>query len=243
MSVAAVIPARFASSRFPGKPLARIGTRPMIEWVYRRAVAAGCFDPVLVATDDERIAFEVGRFGGQAVLTSSQLRSGSERVWMTIRERPEITAVVNIQGDEPLVPPPLLRQICDRLGRGDAPVVSAAARNGSYDDLLSPHVVKVVVSAAQQALYFSRSAIPFVKAADFTFFHQHVGIYGYRRDALAKFVSTEPTPLERMENLEQLRFLESGIPISILVGDYRSHGVDVPGDVTRIEKILELENE
>jgi 3-deoxy-manno-octulosonate cytidylyltransferase (CMP-KDO synthetase) len=235
MRVAAVIPARYQSSRFPGKPLAVIAGRTMIERVYRQAQAAQCFTRVIVATDDPRIRDEAARFGGEAEMTDINIKSGSERVW-AVAERLDVDAVVNVQGDEPLIPPALVREVALALER--EPVVSAARFNHSHDDFLSRHVVKVVCDARDRALYFSRSPIPFAAAGAFPGFRQHIGIYGYSREALRAFCAAAAPELERQEGLEQLRFLCLGLPIRIVMTEFVAHGVDVPADVDKIERMI-----
>ncbi|MCU0235504.1 MAG: 3-deoxy-manno-octulosonate cytidylyltransferase [Acidobacteria bacterium] len=235
MRVAAVIPSRYQSSRFPGKPLARIAGRSMIERVYRRAAAAGCFADVIVATDDERIRVEVAGFGGNAEMTDRTIESGTERVWAVV-EKKDFDAVVNIQGDEPLIAEELLGDVCRALGT-DA-IVSAARRNDSYEDFRSPHVVKVVCDRQDRALFFSRAPIPFAAEGSFNGFLQHIGIYGYTKEMLRLFVTSGSVELEMKENLEQLRFLFLGRPIRIVRTDFVSHGVDVPQDIARIEELL-----
>jgi 3-deoxy-manno-octulosonate cytidylyltransferase (CMP-KDO synthetase) len=241
MKIAAVIPARFASSRFPGKPLARIAGQTMIERVFRRTEAAGCFFRVFVATDDDRIAREVERFKGTVVMTPATLASGSERVWAAIVDSPDIQAVVNVQGDEPLIPADLLREIHRLLERAAAPVVSAVTRNSNFDEFLSPHVVKAVLDRENRALYFSRAPIPSQARDRFLFFYQHIGVYGYSRSALENFVHAPTSALEALEKLEQLRFLDNGAAIRLVKTDYHAHGVDVPEDVSRIEALLQGE--
>lgn len=235
MRVAAVIPARFQSSRFPGKPLAMIAGRTMIERVYRQAEAAQCFTRVIVATDDPRIRDEVIAFGGIAEMTDNKIISGTERVW-AVAERLDIDAVVNVQGDEPLIPPALVREVALALER--EPVVSAARFNDSYDDFLSRHVVKVACDGRERALYFSRAPIPFADAGAFSGFRQHIGIYGYVKEALRTFTSVAAPELERREGLEQLRFLFLGLPIRMVMTDFVAHGVDIPADIERIERLI-----
>jgi 3-deoxy-manno-octulosonate cytidylyltransferase (CMP-KDO synthetase) len=235
MKVAAVIPARYQSSRFPGKPLAPIAGRTMIERVYFQALQAECFAEIVVATDDQRIFDEVRRFGGNAEMTDNNINSGTERVW-AIAEKRDFEAVVNIQGDEPLVPPALLRSLA--LALAEDPLVSAARHNDSYDDFLSANVVKVVCDGRDRAVYFSRAPIPFADREAFDGFWQHIGIYGYTREMLGHFIEWGPTALEQREKLEQLRFLFMGRSMRILRTNFVSHGVDVPGDVEKIEEIL-----
>jgi 3-deoxy-manno-octulosonate cytidylyltransferase (CMP-KDO synthetase) len=235
MKIAAVIPSRYQSSRFPGKPLAKIAGLTMIERVYRQVAKAGCFGDIIVATDDQRICSEVARFGGKAEMTDNNINSGSERTWAVIKDR-DYDAVVNIQGDEPLVSEKLILEIYRALEKN--PIVSAARHNDSYDDFCSKNVVKVVCGREGQALYFSRAPIPFAEEASFAGFYQHVGIYGYRKEKLEIFVNAGISELEKMENLEQLRFLALGERIHIVRTDCPSFGVDVPGDIVKIEKII-----
>lgn len=235
MKIAAVIPARFESSRFPGKPLARIAGRTMIERVYRQAAKAGGFADIIVATDDTRIRDEVTGFGGSVEMTDNNIKSGTERVWAAIAER-DFDAVVNIQGDEPLIPETLIDEV--RRALAADPIVSAARHSDSYDDFSSRHVVKVVCDEQGRSLYFSRAPIPFAEKGSFKGFLQHIGIYGYTKEMLRAFVGSGPAELERRENLEQLRFLSLGRPIRILLTDFVSHGVDIPEDIGKIERLL-----
>ena len=239
MNVDAVIPARMGSTRFPGKALALIAGTTMIERVYRRAEAAACFRKIIVATDHERIAREVERFGGLWKMTSSAHRSGTDRIHEAVMGEP-IDAVVDIQGDEPLIRPELIREVTLALFREDCPVVTAAYAGSSREDLQSSHVVKVVLDGCRRALYFSRSAIPWRPETGPPAFLQHVGIYALRLELLKRFVEWSPGPLEVQERLEQLRFLENGVSIHVVDSPEPSIGVDVPEDVPRIEaRILE----
>lgn len=235
MKVAAVIPSRYQSSRFPGKPLAEIAGMTMIERVYQQVVKAGCFYDIIVATDDQRIFNEVVRFGGEAEITDININSGSERVWAVIRNK-DYDAVVNIQGDEPLVSENLIIEIYRALG--EKSIVSAARHNDSYEDFCSKNVVKVVCGRGGHALYFSRAPIPFAEKNSFNGFFQHIGIYGYLKEKLEMFVRAGISELEKKENLEQLRFLSLDQRIHIVQTDSPSYGVDVPGDIEKIEKLL-----
>jgi 3-deoxy-manno-octulosonate cytidylyltransferase (CMP-KDO synthetase) len=235
MRIAAVIPARYQSSRFPGKPLARIAGRSMIERVYRQAAKAGGFVDIIVATDDLRIRDEVIGFGGNVEMTDNTIKSGTERVWAAI-EKKDFDAVVNIQGDEPLIPERLVDEVRRALAT-DA-VVSAARRSDSYDDFCSRHVVKVVCDQSGRSLFFSRAPIPHAEKGSFSGFLQHIGIYGYSKEMLRIFVNNGASELEQQENLEQLRFLFLGQPIRVLLTDFVSHGVDVPEDIVKIERLL-----
>lgn len=241
MKIAAIIPARYSSSRFMGKPLALIAGKPMIQRVYFQASKCKQFSDVIVATDDERIAGVVEEFGGHAVLTSPHHGSGTERLWEVLENR-DFDAAVNVQGDEPIVSEKLLTQVCRELETGGHDVVTAYYFNTSYEDYLSRNVVKVVMDNSFNALYFSRASIPSVEEKDFSGFFQHIGLYGYLKKAVETFIKLPGSELEKKEKLEQLRFLENGIPIKVIRSRYRALGVDVPGDVKRIEKILKEEN-
>lgn len=237
MKIAAVIPSRFQSSRFPGKPLAQIAGKTMIEMVYRQVEKAGCFSDIIVATDDKRIHDVVVAFGGQAEMTDSKINSGTERVWSVLKKM-ACDAVVNVQGDEPLISEKLILQVCEALNEKVFAVVSAARFNNSYRDFCSKNVVKVVFNSDNQALYFSRSPIPFCEKDQFDGFFQHIGIYGYTRKALESYLGGVITPMEKSEKLEQLRFLHLGYKIAIVQTDYVSHGVDIPADLKKVAAIL-----
>lgn len=235
MKIAAVIPSRYQSSRFPGKPLAKIAGKSMIERVYRQVAKAGCFADIIVATDDQRIFAEVARFNGNAVMTDNTIQSGTERVWSVI-ENKDFDAVVNIQGDEPLISEKLIYSVFHALAKES--IVSASRLNNSYEDFCSKNVVKVVCDREERALFFSRSPIPYVSRNSFNGFFQHIGIYGYTREKLKIFIHGDISELERKESLEQLRFLFLGQSILILQTDFVSHGVDVPEDIKKIELLL-----
>lgn len=237
MRIAAVIPSRWQSSRFPGKPLSPIAGKTMIERVYRQIEKADCFSEIIVATDDERILAEVVSFGGHGEMTDNRIDSGTERVWAAIKDK-NFDAAINIQGDEPLISEKLIRQLYDSLNKNMFAVVSAARFNLLYQDFCSSNVVKVVFNKEHQALYFSRSPIPYCEKDRFKGFFQHIGIYGYTRQALEIYMSGEVAPMEKSEKLEQLRFLHLQQTITIVPTEYVSHGVDVPGDIEKVEAIL-----
>lgn len=237
MKIAAVIPSRFQSSRFPGKPLVKIAGKTMIEMVYRQVEKAGCFAQIIVATDDQRIFKEVVAFGGKVQMTSSAINSGTERVWSVLQNE-DFDAAVNIQGDEPLISEKLIVQVYETLNKNIFDVVSAARFNHSYRDFCSKNIVKVVMADNHRALYFSRSPIPFCKKEFFEGFFQHIGIYGYTRHALEAYARGEITLMEKTEKLEQLRFLHLQLKIAIVPTEYESHGVDIPADIKKIAAIL-----
>jgi len=241
MNIGAIIPARYNSSRFPGKPLAKISGISMIERVYEQVRKSEKFSEIIVATDSEEIAGEVKRFGGKFKMTSPACSSGSDRVWEVLKNS-DLDAVINIQGDEPLISEKLISEIYSKLEKGVDPVVTAAYFNNSFDDFNSVNVVKSVFSKNGRALYFSRSPIPEQDLSVFDGFYHHVGIYGYTKDALSAFIKLPISDIEVKERLEQLRFLDNGINIYVIKTDYRSVGVDVPEDIEKIEKILRIKN-
>jgi 3-deoxy-manno-octulosonate cytidylyltransferase (CMP-KDO synthetase) len=238
-----LIPARYASTRFPGKPLALIAGKPLLQHVVERCRMARSLQEIIVATDDERIR-EVARKFCSVEMTRSEHPSGSDRIAEVV-ERLACEAVVNIQGDEPLIDPRVVDAVANALDRFEMSTAATPIRErGEYDN---PNVVKVVVSRAGQALYFSRRTIPYVRdaasrsleeqMAAFPFL-KHLGIYGYRREALLRLVKWPISALERAEKLEQLRALENGVQIGVVQVDYDSLGVDVPEDIQRVETLL-----
>lgn len=241
MSTIAVIPARYGSTRFPGKPLADLCGKPLVVRVVERAKEARRVDAVIVATDDERIARAVEAHGGRAVMTSPDCPSGGDRIAEVVAKMPEAELVVNVQGDEPLMPPEVIdRAIAALEDDPECAVSTAMIRIESEEDFLSPHVVKVVCDARGRALYFSRSPIPNLTrvAAPPFFGYKHFGLYVYRREALLRFVALEPGALERIEKLEQLRFLENGMPIRVIETERDSVGVDTPEDLERARRLI-----
>jgi len=238
MNIAVVIPARYSSSRFPGKPLALILGKPMIYWVFQRVRSANLPVEIIVATDDSRIAKCVNDFGGIVSMTEQGILSGTERIWAALKDS-KFNAFINVQGDEPLIDPVLIRNIYNKLFLNSSPVISAYHCNYNYSDYISPNVVKVVLSKNNKAMYFSRSPIPYVKSESFRFFSHHIGIYGYNREALKFFNCTAPRKLEMLENLEQIRFLENGYEIDMIEAAQVCKGVDTPEDLSVIEKVIE----
>ncbi|MBM3859781.1 MAG: 3-deoxy-manno-octulosonate cytidylyltransferase [Verrucomicrobia bacterium] len=241
MKTLGVIPARFGAQRFPGKPLALIAGKPLVQRVYEQARKAQRLNAVVVATDDDRIAAAVRAFGGDAAMTSPDCPSGTDRAAVVARER-DCDLIVNIQGDEPLMRPEMIDQLI--TGIADDPhcaMATLARRIESADVLANPNAVKVVFGANGNALYFSRHPIPFVRdAGAAAAHHKHLGIYAYRRAFLLKFVTMPPSSLEKTEKLEQLRALENGFAIKVLVTPHDSVGVDTPEDVKLVEEILRI---
>ncbi|MCY1044299.1 3-deoxy-manno-octulosonate cytidylyltransferase [Corallococcus sp. bb12-1] len=234
----AVIPARHASTRFPGKPLAPIAGRPMIEHVWRRCQEADAFDEVWVATDDARIRDVVEGFGGRAVMTSPACPTGTDRIAEVARTRPDVEVWVNVQGDEPLVDPAALKVLA-ALFQDDTVHMGTLVRPLEPDELENSNVVKAVLALNGDALYFSRAPVPHVREPGTPVQrHAHLGLYGYRRDTLLKLATLSPTPLEEAEKLEQLRALEHGLRIRCAQVSWRTVAVDVPEDVARVEALL-----
>lgn len=243
MIVVGIIPARYASTRFPGKPLALIAGKPLLQRVVEQCQKARSLKEVIVATDDTRI-WEVAQDFCRVEMTSSNHPSGTDRI-AEVAQRISCDAAVNIQGDEPLIDPKVIDGVAEALG--NAPMSTAAAPLTEAADYDNPNVVKVVVNSFGRALYFSRRAIPYLRdaangpvaaqLAAFPFL-KHLGIYGYRRETLLRLVKFPVSPLEQAEKLEQLRALENGVEITVVRVDYESVGVDVPEDVARVEKLL-----
>lgn len=246
MSVIAVIPARYGSSRFPGKPLALIQGKPMIQWVYERVRRVTSFDDVIVATDDTRIYDTVKGFGGWVEMTAVDHPSGTDRVWEVVEPKFDAEYVFNIQGDEPLLNPLYLEDAIRQLKghHGHVDIVTLKAPIHKWDDVMDPNVVKVVTNHKGHALYFSRAPIPFGRdeqAGSETWtehVYRHVGLYGYTRAAIERFVGLSPSPLEQLEKLEQLRALEAGMTILALNIPEAPIGVDTPEDLARLETTL-----
>jgi len=249
----AVIPARFASSRLPGKPLAEIAGRPMIEHVYRRAADASGIDAVVVATDDERIAAAVESFGGIVRMTKATHRTGTDRI-AEIAKDLSCEVLINVQGDLPLIEPGMISEVLHPLVT-DPSVKMSTLRQVTTDaaEIASPHVVKVVVDRNGDALYFSRAAIPFhrddgpAKAGNYRAdvesgfsrtVYKHIGLYGFRRDFVLTFAALPQTPLEQAESLEQLRALEHGYRIRTVATRYESIEVDTPEDLERVRQLM-----
>jgi 3-deoxy-manno-octulosonate cytidylyltransferase (CMP-KDO synthetase) len=239
LEVVAVIPARFASTRFPGKPLADIDGRTMIEHVYRRVALAPGMSRVTVATDDLRIATKVAEFGGNVKLTKVTHRTGTDRLAEVVSSL-DCDVVVNVQGDEPLIDP---RAIAEAVRPFEDPAISMTTLYRRIEnplDLTNPNIVKVVLDRAGFALYFSRAPVPYARdpRGGWPPLYRHIGLYAYRRSALLVLASLDETPLERAEGLEQLRALEHGIRVRAVETAYDSIGVDTPADLEQVRRLL-----
>lgn len=252
-----IIPARYDSTRLPGKPLLDIGGRPMIEHVYRRASAARSVAAVIVATDDTRVFQTVEEFGGLARMTSPDHMSGTDRIAEVARTL-EPPIVVNVQGDEPLIEPEMIDLVVEPLFDPDGAEMSTlATRFRDVGDIWDPNVVKVTISRSGRAIYFSRAPIPFRRdawrveleseekgarwdiAGDVEGHYKHIGIYAYKRSFLLRYAEMEPTPLEKLEQLEQLRALENDFPIQVVLTSHDTIGVDTEEDLSRIRAMVE----
>ena len=233
-----IIPVRWSSTRFPGKPLHVIAGKALLHRVLERCKRAKNLDSVIVATDDMRIAEAAFNWGAEVALTSTTHCSGTDRIAEVARNAKQFAFIINIQGDEPLIHPRLIDKVVEKLrANGAIQIVTAAHRFENREDALSPHQVKVVVDLAGNALYFSRAPIPFQgKVRSLALRHQ--GIYGFRRNALLQFVKWKPTPLERAESLEQLRALENGVKVHVLITAKGSPGIDTLADAEALEQKL-----
>lgn len=244
MKTLCIIPARYASSRLPGKPLALIGDKPMIRWVYEQAVAADQIDRVVVATDDLRIKEAVEAFGGGVEMTPTELESGTDRVAL-VAQNYEADVVINLQGDEPFVSSDLLNRMVQVFINPDIEMATPIKQIHSTEELCDPNLVRVVTDKMHYALYFSRAVIPFVRDSvdkeehvRQQIFYKHIGIYAYRKHLLQKLAQLPLGRLEQSEKLEQLRALENGIRIYTVETEYDSVGVDTAEDLERVNKIL-----
>ena len=243
MKVAGIIPARYGSTRLPGKALELILGKPMIQRVYERSRQARALDELYVATDDERIFQVVGRFGGHPIMTSPDHPSGTDRLAEAVQSM-DVEVVVNIQGDQPFIDPVMIDEVVEPL-LDDASIGMSTLMHPIYtdEDLEDPGVVKVVVDRAGFALYFSRSLIPYPRDGEPHEVYEHVGLYAYRREFLLKIAELAPTPLEKVEALEQLRVLEHGYRIRVVAtqcedNEFSGFSVDTPADIARAESML-----
>ena len=250
MTFIGIIPARYASTRFPAKPLALLGGRTVIERVYRQV--DGVLDAAVVATDDQRIYDVVESFGGKAVMTSVHHKSGTDRVWEAYEHiGEEFDVVVNIQGDEPFIQPSQLHAIQHCFDNEDTQIATLVKPFTPQDGLASlekPNSPKVVVDDNGRALYFSRSVIPYLRGVDRSewlsthTFYKHIGLYAYRPDVLRQLTALPQSPLELAESLEQLRWLQAGYHIQVGVSQVETIGIDTPEDLARAEEFLKAQS-
>lgn len=248
--IVGIIPARFASSRLMGKPLADIGGKPMIQHTYLSAKKSKLLDKVIIAVDDEKVFQVVKSFGAEAYMTPKDCASGSDRIAFVAEQIPDAEIIVNIQGDEPFIKGKMIDQAIEPLWIDKKVNLSTLARRiTNVEEMKSPAVVKVVFDYHNYAMYFSRSPIPFVRDARTNLekvqsadIFKHIGLYVYRRETLLKFTTLKPTDLEQIEKLEQLRFLENGFKMKIVVTEYDSLSVDTPRDLELARRFLERQN-
>jgi 3-deoxy-manno-octulosonate cytidylyltransferase (CMP-KDO synthetase) len=260
MKLVGIIPARYASTRFPGKPLADIGGKPMIQRTYEQALKAKSLSKVVVATDDARIFKAVKNFGGEVIMTSPDHTSGTDRCAEAVtmlnletattpplsyygtkpkREAP-FTAVINIQGDEPFIDPSQIDSVANILNKKKYNIATLAKKLSDLESILNPHVVKVVFTEGGKALYFSRSPIPYLRStpqlewASSGYFFKHIGIYGYTTAVLREITQLKTGHFEQLESLEQLRWLENGYTIGVAETDLETIGIDTPEDLLRL---------
>ncbi|MBA4251091.1 MAG: 3-deoxy-manno-octulosonate cytidylyltransferase [Chlorobiaceae bacterium] len=241
MQIIGVIPARYASTRLKGKPLADIHGKPMIQHTYESALTANLLDRVIVAVDDKRVYQEVKNFGGEVMMTPTEIQTGSDRIAFVVKKIPQAAIIVNIQGDEPFISGKMIDQAIEPMLFDKKVYVSTLAKKiNSITELKNPSVVKVVFDYQNYALYFSRAPIPFsrdaINSSDklwVTEAYKHVGLYVYRRDFLLKYSQMEVTDLEQIEKLEQLRILENGFRIKVVETEYESLAVDTKEDLEK----------
>jgi 3-deoxy-manno-octulosonate cytidylyltransferase (CMP-KDO synthetase) len=240
-----IIPARMGSTRFPGKVLATLGGKPIIQHVYERSTDASLVSEVIIATDSEEVMRAVSDFGGRAVMTSPSHPSGTDRI-AEVAATLDYDIIVNVQGDEPLIKPEIIDASIELLDDTRATIGTVASKIVDDASVIDPNVVKVAMDAEGFALYFSRAPIPYsrdewasLNGAVAGSVYGHIGLYSYRRDALLKLASLPPTVLEQTEKLEQLRALEHGMRIKVAISDYETLGVDTPEDLERIKEMFE----
>ena len=235
-----IIPARYGSTRFKGKPLAEIDGKPMIYYVYQVSKKVKCVDDVIVATDDERIKNAVEKFNGKAVMTSKEHKTGTERI-AEVAKNINADIIVNVQGDEPLISSKVIEQavmpLIEDKNIKTCTLMTKITKKAEYNDT---NIVKVITDKEGFALYFSRSLIPYPREKEHLKIYKHIGIYVYRKDFLLELADMQPTPLEQIECLEQLRVLENGFKIKVVETNYDSISVDTPRDLEVVKKIMNM---
>jgi 3-deoxy-manno-octulosonate cytidylyltransferase (CMP-KDO synthetase) len=234
--VVGIIPARWGSTRFPGKPLHGIAGKPLIRHVWERCIEAGCFDQIIIATDDMRIAEAGFDFGAEIAVTAADHPTGTDRIAEVARKLKKASIVFNIQGDEPLIDPVLLQRLTRKLRDSPQIQIITAAAPLPPEESFNEQNVKVVFDFKGDALYFSRSCIPFLRGSSEIRTYRHLGIYGYRRKALLDFVKLPPSSLEQAEQLEQLRALENGMTIRVVLSEINTIDVNTPEDARAVEQ-------
>lgn len=240
MKILGIIPARYASTRFPGKPLVQIHGKSMIQRVYEQAKKANGLSEVIVATDDERIAEEVNNFGGNFIITRHEHQSGTDRCAEVAAAFPDFTAVINIQGDEPYIDPGQIELLISCFQDPDVQLATLVKKIHTEEELFNVNIPKVLLNSRQQAIYFSRQTLPYIRGAQKEFwmekfeFYKHIGIYAYTYQALQSITKLAPSPLELAESLEQLRWIENGYQIQTRVTTIETIAIDTPDDLNKI---------
>ena len=238
MNILGVIPARYASTRFPAKALADINGKPMIQCVYEQCLESTMLSDVIVATDDNRIKDVIEKAGGKAMLTSEDHNSGTDRCAEIVSNFPDVDYIINIQGDEPFINPEQIDQLCAILN-SNVEIGTLIKLIDSQEELFDVNIPKVVFNTSLEAIYFSRNTIPFSRGTDKDAwinehkYYKHIGMYAYRKDVLQKIAGIEPSDLELAESLEQLRWLENGFKINLKITEFDSIGIDTPEDLER----------
>ena len=239
----AVIPARYASTRFPGKPLAKIAGKPLIQWVYEKASQAKLIDKVVVATDHKKIYDAVESFGANVVMTSDKHQSGTDRIAEVLQNNTDAKIIVNVQGDEPLIASSSIDNVVKPLMDDPTLKMTTLIREcAALEDLENPHIVKVVTDKDNYALYFSRSCIPHMRTKHLKKHYLHIGIYGYTRETVLMLNQLEQVDIEKIESLEQLRALYHGIRIKTVLTKYTPVGVDTPEDLEKVQYLLKKDH-
>lgn len=242
MKFLGVIPARYSSTRFPGKPLELINGKSMIEWVYKRTIKSD-LDKVIVATDDERIYNEVISFGGEAILTSKEHETGTDRIAEVSTKYPEYEVIINIQGDEPLIEKNMINSLINPfIEDADLKMATLKFKLDNIEDINNPNIVKVITDNNNYAIYFSRSPIPYPRHMDMGNYYKHIGIYAYEREFLLGYSKLKQTPLEISESLEQLRVLENGYKIKVIETKNKIIGVDTKEDLEKLVEYINKKN-
>lgn len=241
MKIGCVIPARFGSTRLPGKPLADIAGKPMIQRVYERVTNAKKPEVFIVATDDQRVYDAVQSFGGTVVMTDANHPTGTDRLAEVAQQYTDLDVIINVQGDEPMIDANLIDQLAELFEADDALQMATVATPLLEEEYDEPSAVKVILNKRNDAMYFSRSLIPYPRHDFVNTPLKHIGIYAYRRQFLLDYAKMEPTAAEQTESLEQLRALENGFAIRVITTDKRFVGVDTPEDLARVNAIFEQE--
>ena len=241
MKIGCVIPARFGSTRLPGKPLADIAGKPMIQRVYERVTNAKKPEVLIVATDDQRVYDAVQSFGGTVVMTDANHPTGTDRLAEVVQQYTDLDVIINVQGDEPMIDANLIDQLAELFESDDALQMATVATPLLEEEYDEPSAVKVILNKRNDAMYFSRSLIPYPRHDFVNTPLKHIGIYAYRRQFLLDYAKMEPTAAEQTESLEQLRALENGFAIRVITTDKRFVGVDTPEDLARVNAIFEQE--